>query len=204
MPSSRARSARFMYVVALAGVLACSADDDDDLDESFDDWCDASPCGWTKDRGAIEPVRTWHRKDLAVSFLSTPTEISRLIPGAPAACFLVEAVADVELQAQLSLRINFNEDSVVDYDQQFVAVSWQRTSFVINAPISYSQTRVILRKDGVGRAVLAALRIAALPSCSGQPGLLYDGSRCELDEVCMSGRCSASTCSAANASGELP
>ena len=149
---------RWLQIVALTLLIAlgaaCAAGDAADepavMNPSFDDWCKSELCGWQTNEGAVVPVSTWHKKDLGASFVETPTQVSQSVTAAPVGCFLIDTIADVETAARLSIRVDFNDDQVIDFEQQVPAVSWQSVPFPVRAPVDYRSVRFIVRKQGTG------------------------------------------------------
>jgi hypothetical protein len=178
-------------------LCACAAGSDDDLveDWSFNAWCGPDLCDWTTEQAGIERAYSWHRKDAAVSFVDKDARISQLLPRAAERCFLFDTIADLDPRANLTLLLDFNADGTADLYHQLAAVSWTRVPIVIPTPAAYENVRFILQKEGIGRAVLAQLRVVSTDDCDPTPLKLKDGSRCTLDEVCGSGRCAGGTCS---------
>jgi hypothetical protein len=194
---------------ALAGCATQGNDGAAVADPSFEHWCDSHLCDWRTDEGSYERTGTWHKKDLAVSFLDTPTTISQLLKldGENAPCILFDTIADVVLEAQVSLALDFNDDGIPDIEQQIAVLHWQPVPFVVRAPVAYDGVRVSVTKNGTGRAVLAQMRVVVQPHCSGNPLTLDANSVCTVDAVCKSGRCEdghCQPCSAGNCASLTP
>ncbi len=187
---------------ALSALGAACSDDGDTLENpSFDRWCDAGPCGWQVDEGVIRPTGTWHAEDKGVSFVSEQAQLSQLVQTSSVRCFQFDLLADVEVEARLVLRLNFNDDTTIDLEQQVPEVRWQRWPFIVAAPVDYNGVRFILRKLGEGRALVGQLSVERVNNCSGEPLTLLDDSVCRIDAVCMSGSCSAGRCGRCPESG---
>jgi hypothetical protein len=184
-------------VFVLMGMLwlaACAESADLSSNSSFDRWCEGGPCAWQTDDGWVKAVGTWHPKDLGVSFEATPSQISQFQPKSSFRCFLVDMVADVEAKARLVLRLDFNDDGVIDFEQQVPDVRWKTWPFVVRAPLDYQGLRFIVRKQGPGRAVLAQLRVVPESGCAGDRIQFQDGSSCRTHAVCQSGLCAEGHC----------
>jgi hypothetical protein len=171
---------------------------------SFDEWCDQHLCEWETRQGAIAQVATWHQKDLAVSFEETPTEISQLLEHKQegSLCFLFDTIADAAPGAEMSVVLDFNDDGFADLEQRISTLRWKSVPFPVRTPVAYDGLRLSIVKKGTGRAVLAQMRVAVQPECSGSPLTLGAGSRCSRNEVCTSGRCEQQHCSAPSGSSE--
>lgn len=187
------KTGALLALLTASGLSACA--NSGPQNAGFDCWHEGTLCDWSTDEGSIGPTATWHPEDLAVSFLTTNSQISQRIEASPEhACFAVDTIADVVPEARLSLKLDFNDDETVDYEQQFADVGWKSVTLVIKAPASYESVRFIVRKEGEGRAALALLRVEGLSDCAGEPTRLRDGSSCTLDELCLSGHCRAGHC----------
>lgn len=135
---------------------------------SFDRWCgDGKLCDWTNDGGKIERVGSWHERDYAVSFVAKDTQISqRSTYTVPGSCIRFEMIADVDARAELKLEVDFHDDGAVDFSQLIPASNWEPVALVVHTPRSYAKVRYILRKQGVGRAVLAQLWADTTGGCA--------------------------------------
>lgn len=181
-------------------LLACAAGDDEKSDSpanpSFDDWCERNLCDWMTRQGRIEPAATWHAHDLGVSLIETPTEISQLLekPVEEGGCLLLDTVADVAPEADVSILLDFNDDGFVEKQQAISAVRWRSVQFPVRTPVAYQGLRVSVVKRGKGRAVLALMRIVRQSQCESAALTLAPGSKCSQDAVCDSGRCLEGRC----------
>ena len=187
------------WFVAFVGLsIAFVACDDNNLvnNPSFDLWCGKSLCSWQMDRGSIERVATWHRKDYGVSFEGADTQISQLSDADPVKCMRFDMIADADPEAQLSLVLDFNDDHREEFEQRITDVRWKSVQFVVRPPVDYRSVRYILRKRSAGRAVIAQLRVVEeTENCNGAPLQIEDGGACTIDASCESGLCSAGVCS---------
>lgn len=189
----------WLFALACMWLGACADAANDSytpLNPSFDQWCDQHLCDWETRQGAIAQVGTWHSKDLAVSLEQTPTEISQLLEHKQeeSVCLLFDTIADAAPEARLSLVLDFNDDGVPDFEQQFAGLRWKSVAFPVRTPIAYQSLRLSVIKQGTGRAVLAQMRVIEQASCSGAPLRLRAGSRCDRNEVCSSARCELGLC----------
>lgn len=188
---------RGAWLLIAALQLGACADDDPGgttVESSFDTWCGKVLCDWDTDRGQIEPVPTWHTADLGVSFVSTSSQISQLLTTSVTRCFLFDMIARVETEARLVLRLDFNDDQLIDFEQLVPDVPWETWPFVVQAPIEYDGVRFILHKQGEGLAVVAQLRVLDQGDCAGDPLTLQAGSPCQSGAVCKSGSCAGGLC----------
>lgn len=192
--SIHARAGRVTLVLALC--VACG-DSSDPLfgDPTFDDWCDNELCDWDRiGTGRIARVSTWHAKDTGVSFLDPSSQISQRLGGEPYPCFQLDTIADID-GASLEIRVDYNDDGIIDFRQQVADARWQSVTFPLPAPVDYDGATFSVRKEGAGRAVLAQLRVLPQDECSVGPLKLATMSVCSLDEVCQSGSCVDRRCS---------
>jgi hypothetical protein len=186
-----------LLLLALAApALAACIEEDIIENASFDRWCGTSLCSWTTDRGRIERVPSWHREDYAVSFVKTPTRISQLSNAEPVACLHFDMMADVAAEAGMVMKLDFNDDGIIEFDQEIPAVRWQSVKFVVRAPESYVNARFIVEKLGKGRAVLGQVAVRAESDCEGPRIELVNGSSCAADASCASKACVEGLCSA--------
>jgi hypothetical protein len=191
---------RLAFLLLFSTLCVGCADGADDeamaSDPSFDNWCDKHLCDWLTEQGNIAQTSTWHSKDLAVSFLATPTKISQRLElkSDSARCLLFETIADVATEAQVALELDYNNDGIVDDHQQISALRWKSVPFVLNTPLAYDGLTLSVVKRGTGRAVLAQMRIVPRLECPGNPLLLKEDSVCSQNEVCTSGRCEGGHC----------
>jgi hypothetical protein len=164
----------WLLVPACVVSFACgaygSSKDDSTADPSFECWREQHLCDWQTVQGEIEKTPTWHERDLGVSFLQTPTEISQLLEsdtgGAP--CLLFDTIADVAPEALMSLVLDFNDDGSPEIEQQISALRWKSVPFLLRAPDNYDRVRLSVIKRGSGHAVLAQMRVVPQSNCGGQ------------------------------------
>jgi hypothetical protein len=187
--------ARALYLLWALASGSCSSGASSGITNwSFDVWCDGIPCGWNKDMGSVLPVATWHKKDLGVSFETQGTQLSQAISPSIQRCLLFDVIAEVDPAAQLTLQLDFNEDGVIDLDYQIVAAHWRSVAPLFPVPRDYFGVRISVLKKGVGKAVLAQLRIEPTDECQSEPNLLKLGSACAFGAACESGVCIEARC----------
>lgn len=187
------RHGLLLLAAALPVLVACPEENLID-DASFDQWCGKKLCSWTTDRGRVERAPSWHPDDHAVSFVETPTRISQLSVADAVDCLRFDMIADVDAEARMALKLDFNDDGIIDFDQEVPAVRWQSVQFVVRAPVSYLNVRYILEKRGQGRAILGQVRAVEEYECKGVRIELADGSKCAVDASCASDSCVEGVC----------
>jgi hypothetical protein len=131
---------------------------------SFDLWCGESLCSWDLDEGSVERAPTWHRKDYGVSFAGNPTQISQATDDS-ASCLHFEVIADVDADARLTLAVDFDDDGELEWEERVPTSRWKTHELWVNTP-EHEGFRVIVRKEGAGRAVLAQLSISDDGTCA--------------------------------------
>lgn len=195
----------WLALLASAGLalLACGDDDggqnDTTANPSFDNWgCNRKLCDWKTLDGSIDKTSTWHKLDLAVSLLESNTLISQVLDlnEKKAPCIVFDTLSDVGEEAFVSIRLDFNDDGIVDTTQQVSPLRWQSLPWVVRAPVAYDSMRLSILKEGEGRAVLAQMRMVVRSECPGEPLRLENASVCSRGDVCKSGFCSAGYCQA--------
>lgn len=175
-------------LIVLAGCTATTLNED----ASFDHWCGASLCEWTTDEGRISRVSTWHPGDYGVSLDAAGTQISQVVNVALDGCTRVNLLADVDPRARVVFEVDGGGDGQVDFNQQVVGEGYVRVAFLLTL-VGGAPTRFIFRKEGEGRARLAALEVLREQRCvpSSLAGL---NEACELDAQCIEGRCTKGVC----------
>ncbi len=176
-------------------------------DSTFRLWCGDSLCAWNLDAGHVKQTSTWHADDYGVELLDTPTQISQDTREA-SDCMEFSAVADVDAAAGTRVQVDFNLDGVPDFDEAIAETHWGRARLLIHAPDHFNdygdRVRVILRKNGVGRAVLAEIRLQRVETCTGGRTTLRHvavGESCVSPAECESSVCCGSICSTCCATG---
>lgn len=193
----KARRLLLLVLPLSAALAAC----EDDLveDATFRMWCgDDRLCAWDLDSGRIRRAPTWHKNDPGVELVDTPTAISQRVDKT-SRCLSFSTIADVDASAQVTVGIDFDEDGTIDYEQPIAAAGFREMKTVVTAPVRYNGFRVVIRKSGQGRAVLAQMRIQSGGECTAPPLRLRDrllGAPCSQGEPseCRSGVCCEGVC----------
>ena len=148
--------------------LLCSACEMDSLqNQSFDAWCGDNLCLWETNEGAIEKVSTWHEEDYGASFLEDPSVISQQVLNGSTKCFLFTVMADVADDAALYLEIDYLDDDLSnpEFSQRIEAPDWNKVKVDAVVPSWCDEFRIILRKTGSGKAVVASIYDERYDSC---------------------------------------
>jgi hypothetical protein len=200
MKTARSRTTR-LFVLALAvlaGVLATGCEDVV-KDATFRTWCGENLCEWTTEEGSIRRAPTWHRKDFGVELVDAPTVISQTTDKTPR-CLEFTTIADVDPAAQVTIGLDFDDDGSIDHEQPIAATGWRESKTLVTTPLAFSKIRFVIAKKGVGRAVLAQMRVQASDSCTAAPVQLRDlplGAPCAASAggaECTSGACCEGLC----------
>jgi hypothetical protein len=203
----------FVAVTVAAG-LCISACDDVVKDATFRMWCGENLCAWTTEAGTIRRAPTWHKKDYGVELVDTPTVISQTVTDKSPRCLEFTTVADVEARAQVTIGVDFNADGVIDYEQPIAETGFRESRTLVTAPVRYQGIRFVIAKKGIGRAVLAQIRVQSAASCTGPEVELSDlpigfpcaplagGAECRSG-VCCEGLCSECCGADAGATGAV-
>ena len=153
--------------VALFGFAMMGDDCRGDIvnDPAFRDWCGANLCAWQTDYGQIQRVPTWIAEDFGVSFLDNAdgrppgTEISQVTQENGATCILFTSVGNIDPQANMVVKADFDNDGTIDYTAPLGAANWTQVQTEITAPAGYNGITFYVAKEGTGTAVLAEMRI---------------------------------------------
>lgn len=181
------------------GALLVAGCDDVVKDATFREWCGDTLCAWKLEAGSIRKAATWHKNDHGVELVETPTAISQTTDKAPK-CLTFTTIADVEPSAQVTIGLDFNRDGTIDVEQPIAATGFREAKTQVTAPTYYEGVRFVITKKGVGRAVLAQIRVQSGEKCTAPPVVLRDlpiGSPCSEAEgatVCRSGICCSNLC----------
>jgi hypothetical protein len=192
---------RFFTLAAVAmisSVMIAGCDQELIDDATFRLWCGDQLCSWKLDAGHIAQAPTWHKNDHGVELLDTPTTISQELKKS-AQCLIFTTIADVEASAQVTVGLDFTGDGIIDYEQPVSATGFREVKTEVTAPRSNVLPRIFITKKGVGRAVLAQIRLQQGSKCSAPALRLHDlplGSACALGtpSECSSGVCCEGIC----------
>lgn len=162
-------------------------------DPNFDVWCSDTLCAWQVDEGTIEQAPTWHAEDFGVELVGAPVQISQVldIESTGGQCFEFNLMSDVETSSAVWVGIDFDQDGVADTRQWLTSGRFQQVSYVIPEPEWFYRARLIIRKEGEGRAILAEMNVARTSECAGDRVDIarIDGAPCDEDAECASGHC---------------
>jgi hypothetical protein len=185
--------------VALFGFAMMGDDCQGDIvnDPAFRDWCGANLCAWQTDYGQIQRVPTWIAEDFGVSFLDNAdgrppgTEISQVTQENGATCILFTSVGNIDPQANMVVKADFDNDGTIDYTAPLGAANWTQVQTEITAPAGYNGITFYVAKEGTGTAVLAEMRIQSTTGCTAPPPALNPlfslGGSCAATSECKQG-----------------
>lgn len=164
---------------------------------NFDLWCEDQLCGWTVEDGIVNRAPTWHRADYGVELQGAGVRMSQILQKGllGGRCIHFTTLVDVEGDAQAEVMIDFFDDGTIDYRQPLKGSNWARSETWVTAPRWYQDARLIIEKNGEGRAVLAEVRLEGRQAheCKEAPIELVGatvGSPCTVDATCgAGGRC---------------
>ena len=160
-------------------------------DPGFDIWCGKKLCAWSVSKGKIKRVPTWHRSEYGVELDGDPVVLSQLLVTA-ARCLQLNLQADKDDGVSLHLELDFMDDGTSEYNHALTSDDFTPVGYKVTSPTWYKKVRVIVRKQGAGRAVLTNLRIASAGGCSGPPLTMNDrplGAGCDTGSQCKNGHC---------------
>ncbi len=187
-----------LLVLSAIACLAPGCEGDVLKDPTFRLWCGESLCDWKIDTGTVQRVPTWHPTDYGVSFVATPSQISQE-SAQGSDCMEFSAVANVDASAQVKIQVDLNLDGTIDFEAPIAETNWRPAKILIHGPKNVGeQLRFVVRKEGVGNAVLAELRLRRVDTCTGPRVTIKDlpvGARCGDGAECTSGDCCLGTCS---------
>lgn len=138
-------------------------------DHGFDIWCGKQLCAWSVDRGSIKRAPTWHRSDFGVELVGDPVVLSQHLKVSDARCLQFHLQADRDDGVTLQLEMDFLDDGTSEYSHALTSDDYAPVSYKVTPPTWYEGVRVIVRKMGQGRAVVANLRIARGEDCKAAP-----------------------------------
>ncbi len=187
-------------ITIACGILAAGCDDLVS-DPNFHTWCGDQLCSWKLESGHIQRAPTWHPKDFGVELLDSTegshvTAISQVVDR-KVACLEFSTLADVAVEAQVSIAIDFNNDGTIDYEQPVASTNFHEQKTLVTAPLDYDTLRFIIEKKGTGHAVLAQMAVTSVKTCTAPPIVLRAqplGITCHDADVCSSGVCCEGRC----------
>ncbi len=161
--------------------------------EDFDLWCGDTLCGWDIDSGKVDPVATWHRKELGVTLMGNPAAISQRLKDDASQCFKFTVVAKVADNAKLFFDVDFLDDDVQspELSIRVTGAPWKRFFIEVERPKWANVMRIVLRKTGKGEVILARVADERFDTCvTTAPDIKKpDGITCDADEECASNAC---------------
>ena len=101
-------------------------------------------------------------------------------------------MTDLGADASVTLAIDFGDDGASDFSAPVPATHWETVKFMVTPPAWFATMRVILRKTGAGRAVVAHMRLLSTGSCTDPPVTYVNrplGTACEQSLECTSTVC---------------
>src|ERR1019366_146131 len=116
-------------------------------------------------RGARGPRRRLQRRRRAGPDLPRLVRRHALLVDAPEREDPPRAAADIDPAAQMTLLVDYGNDSTMDFQQVLGATQWHKVQTEIATPRGYSGITFHLRKEGTGTAVLAEMRIESTTGC---------------------------------------
>jgi hypothetical protein len=138
-------------------------------DSGFDLWCGEALCSWKVERGDVRKAPTWHADDHGVELLGDDVVISQRSDASFVKCVRFDMVADIDLEARVTLEMDLYDDGVVDFERQLPTARWERLEYLVTMPDHFQGIRFRLRKTGPGHAVLAQIRAIDEDECGGEP-----------------------------------
>lgn len=157
------------FVALLLGGVSCETDFLED--PGFQFWCGERLCEWDTREGTIKRVPTWHQHDYGVELVGAPVHLTQEFVSGISDCALVETVADIDADAAVVVSIDADGDGTPEWEQTlggegFVARSWEVEIDVDDAVFMDFHVEkpfrglASIRKNSVGRAVIARLRVS--------------------------------------------
>lgn len=198
--TNRLGAALFLAAVYATQVGHNSCSGDLLHDSGFDLWCGESLCSWQVEKGEVRQAPTWHEADLGVELVGDEVVISQRADVSNVNCVLFDLVADIDLDATVTLEMDLYDDGEVDFAEQLPTASWENLSYLVQMPERFQGIRFRLKKSGGGKAVLAQIRARDEAACGGAPlaqPIAPLGADCWgsgdglnlLDDACASGSC---------------
>ena len=139
--------------------------------DDFRLWCGDRACAWSVDEGEVERVPTWHRSVYGIGLVSDPSQISQVVEMENVQCLLLSILADVDDKAILYWKVDFDNDGFDDRDHgvEVDARDWKTAYREAGVPAGCTEARIIIRKTGRGRAVVAKAEISGDAYCAANP-----------------------------------
>ena len=158
---------------------------------------------WNVEQGSIEPTPTWNALDLGSSLVGSPARASLSLPVASnPRCLTLSYDADIALDAQLELQVDYNDDGTAELSLPLLGARWKRQSLLVRTPADFRRLRFRLQKSGPGSAKLARFAVAVAAACDNLPAVtLQRGAQCTLDATCANNRCVNGLCDACGPGG---
>ncbi len=126
----------------------------------FDLWCGDSLCSWDVEKGDIARVSTWHPDDHGVELVGPEVVLSQIDDSTwwELSCVRIEALVDVEGDAQLTVGADLDNDGTIDASSALHGSDFAPTRAILPLPGTFEGIRFVLSKRGPGRVRLAQLR----------------------------------------------
>jgi hypothetical protein len=151
------RPQQLLFVVALlGGGIACETDLLED--PGFQLWCGERLCQWDTVEGEIQRVSTWHEHDYGVELVGAPVVLRQPLAGTHG-CALVEAVADVDPAADVTIAIDQDGDGNPEWMQALATDGFEASSWEVDLDVA-GEGFASMRKSSPGKAVIGRLRVS--------------------------------------------
>jgi hypothetical protein len=175
-------------------VIATSCVPEPDIieNERLDIWCSENElCSWEND-GKIRRVGTWHANDYGVNLDGSNVVLSQIASDV-SGCLFFYSLVDIDSDVRVTLELDIFDDGVSEYTHKIIGQDFDSVHFDLLVPKPAPNTRVIIRKKGASRAVLAEFFVDAKNAeCTSPPfdfELRAIGDPCASDSWCDSGMC---------------
>ena len=176
-----------VLVWGLFALSACSEDsaDANAINETFEIWCGDHACAWKVEEGEVAPAPTWHRKAMGIGFLSDPAVISQVVEFNNVRCLTLSVLGDLTEDAEFFWEVDFFNDGLDadDVSIPFSDMAWETVYQETAVPEACTVARIILRKQGKGKAVVAKADLSANDYCAdnGASAVRESASDCDID-----------------------
>jgi len=162
-----------LWMVGILAVTGCfeSKSKLGAANDNFRIWCGDRACAWDVDEGKVEKVSTWHRRVYGIGLLTNPTQISQVVEMENVECVLLAILADVDDNAALYWQIDYDNDDIdnPEHSVEVDARDWKTAYEEARVPVGCNEARMIIRKEGRGRAVLAKAELSGDAYCAANP-----------------------------------